>query len=293
MTIGKKLSESFSRNMTGKIVCDFFIYLFPLIHIHASYLHGHDSGDILAAGFVKKYIQFVKQYPTIPHLSDEAMDFISESYCKLRSNESSRALPVTARLLETLIRLSTAHARCRLASSVTLDDCTQAFAILSFAMYTEGNPARDDNTDDERISVPRIRSHSSKMNDSSGEDDEEDIIRDDNKLSRAARKIAGLREGPTSEATTDHSQPKRTRCDNAGDIASIDRARYNQFQRGLVTFMTRMHLDPCTVEEALAGVNSEPGVAPFTREEIIPFLVRLELSERIMFNSEDDNIHLM
>ena len=51
-------------------------------------------------------------------LSGEAMEAIGDFYSELRQTSDQRALPVTVRTLETVIRLSTAAARARLAKSV-------------------------------------------------------------------------------------------------------------------------------------------------------------------------------
>lgn len=45
--------------------------------------------------------------------------------------------PLTARTLETLIRLSTAHAKARLSPKVTEDDAKEAEAVLRFALFKE------------------------------------------------------------------------------------------------------------------------------------------------------------
>lgn len=44
-------------------------------------------------------------------------------------------MPVTARQLETLIRLSIAMAKARLATEVTKDDAEKAYNLLHFAMF--------------------------------------------------------------------------------------------------------------------------------------------------------------
>lgn len=50
---------------------------------------------------------------------------------------------MTARTLETLIRLSTAHAKARLSNTVTVDDAKQAYAVLRFALFKE-MPEKED-----------------------------------------------------------------------------------------------------------------------------------------------------
>ena len=72
---------------------------------------------LLAPEFVKKYLEIAKCMK--PALTEEACEMIGEEYAKLRSQDFenqdvARTQPVTARALETLIRLSTAHAKARL-----------------------------------------------------------------------------------------------------------------------------------------------------------------------------------
>ena len=55
----------------------------------------------------------------------------------MRSKQDDKTLPVTARSLETIIRLSSAHAKARLSQLVEVKDCEGAMDILSFALYHE------------------------------------------------------------------------------------------------------------------------------------------------------------
>ena len=96
----------------------------PIFEEHDQLLHGKvRTRRVVTSLFMKKYIQLARARK--PVLTREACDAISTEYAKLRAQEmagSGRAKtqPVTARTLETLIRLSTAHAKARLSRKVQL-----------------------------------------------------------------------------------------------------------------------------------------------------------------------------
>lgn len=48
-------------------------------------------------------------------------------------------MPVTIRTLETIIRLSTAHAKLRLSKNVEVEDCKIALNLLEYALFGEEN----------------------------------------------------------------------------------------------------------------------------------------------------------
>jgi len=115
-----------------------------------------DESTLLSVEFVKKYILYAKQ-KHVPTLSEAAATRISEAYADLRARVSSsdtdraRTLPITARTLETLIRLASAHAKCHLRHLVTELDATAAIDLLHYALFSETRcqPADDDETNDD------------------------------------------------------------------------------------------------------------------------------------------------
>ncbi|KGQ02121.1 hypothetical protein PAAG_11072 [Paracoccidioides lutzii Pb01] len=96
--------------------------------------------EVLSMPFIKKYIQYAKSRIK-PVLTKGAADHIVATYSSLRNDELSgnqrKTSPMTARTLETLIRLSTAHAKARLSSRVEEKDAKVAESILRFALFKE------------------------------------------------------------------------------------------------------------------------------------------------------------
>merc|ERR1711949_142796 len=85
---------------------------------------------------MKKYIHIAKCIK--PVLTDAACSMLADEYANLRCNDFesgiARTQTVTARALETLIRLATAHAKARL-SKVVEEDAELAIELVQFAYF--------------------------------------------------------------------------------------------------------------------------------------------------------------
>ncbi|KAK5950344.1 MCM DNA helicase complex subunit [Knufia fluminis] len=94
----------------------------------------------ISMAFIKKYIQYAKSRVK-PVLTKAASEYIVNCYGGLRNDDMQanirRTSPMTARTLETLIRLSTAHAKARLSGEVSVYDAVEAEKILRFALFKE------------------------------------------------------------------------------------------------------------------------------------------------------------
>uniref|UniRef100_G3NKN7 DNA replication licensing factor MCM3 n=1 Tax=Gasterosteus aculeatus aculeatus TaxID=481459 RepID=G3NKN7_GASAC len=107
---------------------------------HNNLLHGskRKRDKIVSKEFMRKYIHIAKA--VTPVLTEEAANHIAEEYSRLRSQEQmgadmARTSPVTARTLETLIRLSTAHAKARMSKAVEREDSEVAVELVQFAYF--------------------------------------------------------------------------------------------------------------------------------------------------------------
>ncbi|KAF5900445.1 maternal DNA replication licensing factor mcm3-like, partial [Clarias magur] len=103
-------------------------------------LYGHrkKKEKVVTMEFIRKYIHVAKLVK--PVLTQEASNYIAEEYTKLRShdqvnNELARTMPVTARALETMIRLATAHAKARMSKNIELRDAEAALELMQFAYF--------------------------------------------------------------------------------------------------------------------------------------------------------------
>ena len=89
-----------------------------------------------------------------PELTEGARDFIANRYAEMRCRQDERTLPVTARTLETVIRLASAHAKARLSHVVEAEpDCEVAMDILSFALYHEHSNQNTSNAPELPVAV--------------------------------------------------------------------------------------------------------------------------------------------
>lgn len=136
--------------------------------LHAGIREASDQEQILSIPFVRRYIHYAKQRVR-PVLSPEAAAYITSTYSDLRNDPLAhgqrRTAPITARTLETLIRLSTAHARARLSARVEEADAEVAHQILRYALYREV-------TEPGRHKRRRIEQESPVILDSEDDDDE-------------------------------------------------------------------------------------------------------------------------
>ncbi|MHA1287535.1 MAG: minichromosome maintenance protein MCM, partial [Candidatus Thorarchaeota archaeon] len=84
----------------------------------------------ISPAFLKKYIGYSNRY-VIPQLTPEAAEVIENFYVGLRkSAEGGAAVPITARQLESLVRLSEARARMALQPKVSKEDAQAAVRLM-------------------------------------------------------------------------------------------------------------------------------------------------------------------
>ena len=112
----------------------------PIYEKYDALLHGNSrkkTDKIVSVQFMKKYIHIAKCIK--PVLSEAACEMLADEYANLRSDDFeagvARTQTVTARALETLIRLATAHAKARLSKVVEEEDAELAIELVQFAYF--------------------------------------------------------------------------------------------------------------------------------------------------------------
>ena len=110
-----------------------------------------EKKDILTRDFLRKYIHYAKNKYN-PQLTKEANEFISKSWVKLREKSvtdelKGKIIPITARTLESLIRIATAFAKARLSNKVERQDCENALELVADSIFHEN--IRENNYDDD------------------------------------------------------------------------------------------------------------------------------------------------
>ena len=112
----------------------------PIYEKYDALLHGNSrkkTDKIVSVQFMKKYVHIAKCIK--PVLSEAACDMLADEYANLRSDDFeagvARTQTVTARALETLIRLATAHAKARLSKGVEEEDAELAIELVQYAYF--------------------------------------------------------------------------------------------------------------------------------------------------------------
>ena len=114
----------------------------------------------------KKYISYVKK-KIFPKLTEGAKDEIRNFYVSLRNTGGNKnevkPIPISARQLEALIRLSEASARVRLSDKITKDDARRAIRILTRCLHEVGVDPETGKIDIDRIATGISTAQRSKI----------------------------------------------------------------------------------------------------------------------------------
>ncbi|CAL5427500.1 unnamed protein product [Camellia sinensis] len=227
--------------------------------------------DTLTIKFLKKYIHYAK-HRIQPELTDEASDNIATAYAELR-NASSNAktgggtLPITARTLETIIRLSTAHAKLKLSRQVLKSDVEAALKLLNFAIYHKELTEMEDREQEREKELERKR----KADHDGGND------------GRAGHVDTSVRGGRTEAMEVDEPPPA------AQSSVNVSSERLEAFNTLFGQHVREHHVDRISIQDIETTVNSRSAV-PYSRAEIMFLLEKLG-DDKIMIH--EDTVYIL
>jgi DNA replication licensing factor MCM3 len=275
----------------------------PMLHSGVTITVGRGTNrrtEVCSIPFIKKYIQYAKREK--PILTKGAADHIVGVYSALRNDEldsgTRRTSPITARTLETLIRLSTAHAKARLSKRVEAKDAEIAEQILRFALFKEvvedsrkkrrrvthdpdamstDNDSSGDEDGDEAEPTPAARSGGPNTRRNPGstvtpaaDEEEDDDVNDDlynvtpkttRTTQRSGRGTAGSSSQVSAASSRPASQLPATQTDSQDSQPGITAPRLQLFQTALGQLIDGPLFanDAADVEPLVAAVNARIG----------------------------------
>lgn len=126
---------------------------------------GEDVGDarmttnctgesIVGQDFLRRYVAYAKKIS--PLLSESAQTLVSQHYVQLRAEQQEGGkdgFMVTARTLEAIVRLATAHAKLRLSLTVEDEDVMGAMDILRASVHAATNASAQRQQDEEDVAA--------------------------------------------------------------------------------------------------------------------------------------------
>ncbi|KAL3522675.1 hypothetical protein ACH5RR_015509 [Cinchona calisaya] len=225
-------------------------------------LHGRKASckhEILTIDFLKKYILYAK-HRIQPELTNEvalASDQIATVYAELRSaslnaKNGPGTLPITVRTLETIIRLSTAHAKLRLRRQVLKSDVDAALQVLNFAIYHQ------ELTEMEEPEQERER-------------DIERKLRADNDAGNTDRFQQGRSERENCNAPNKTTEREAIEVDPAETEANLLLERLEAFTAALGRHRHTQHIEQMSVAD-IEGVVNGGGSVPCSKAEIMDLI---------------------
>ncbi|KRX27048.1 DNA replication licensing factor MCM3, partial [Trichinella nelsoni] len=260
-----------------------------------------ENEHILTLDFLRKYIQYAKKIN--PVFTENACEYISEKYADLRAfdekhSDKEKTMPVTARMLETMIRLSTAFAKIRFGKKITTADAEKAYSLLSYAKPQErldSNESKkkksklniDEEDDDE--STPKRKFTSKRKKTKKGDETAEDVYEFDSESSDGEEISFQQSKQRLRQSTQQQSREEDEEDTTQTPAISVD--RFSAFRRHLRQVFDNRRTELMNKDEAIASIQEEAGNNRYSNGEIVAALERLSDENSIMI--ADGNIFLI
>ena len=272
----------------------------PLLHGGAAAGGNVARGEeLLNLDFVKKYLHYAKKKCAAPVMTEEAREMIAVKYAELRGRQDGRTLPVTARSLETLIRLSTAHAKARLSATVEEQDAAMAVEMVSFALYHDidaPGSGKENGQEATEEGEQEARDDDDGGDDGGAEEDAEDAEDAERKRAREEQ-MTDEEDMEQDEENVDGRASKRGKvsgddADGESVAAAMDpdSERFKTIMSKMSGLFETTRKESLTIAELLSELNDDAEVL-FGRAEVEKGLAAAEELNRIMYLEDDGEIH--
>ncbi|XP_057283469.1 DNA replication licensing factor MCM3 [Pezoporus wallicus] len=258
-------------------------------------LHGphRRKEKIVSMEFMRKYIHVAKMIK--PVLTEESANYIAEEYSRLRSQDQmnpdiAMTSPVTARTLETLIRLSTAHAKARMNKTVDLQDAEAALELVQFAYF-------------KKVLEKEKKRKKQAEDDSETEKEDEESQPKEERRTRRRKKARTGDEGDSydpydfSDAEEEMPEvqahtPKTPEASAAGEAKKPELAepRLKAFKARLLEVFKASHAQSVGLKSMMESINRD-NPEPFSQDEVKVALAHMQDDNQIMVS--DDIIFLI
>ncbi|XP_068564804.1 DNA replication licensing factor MCM3 [Cebidichthys violaceus] len=266
---------------------------------HNNLLHGtkRKRDKIVSKEFMRKYIHIAKA--VTPVLTEEAANHIAEEYARLRSQEQmgadmARTSPVTARTLETLIRLSTAHAKARMSKAVELEDSEVAVELVQFAYFKKvlekekkrSRQERDSGSEEEEESSTQSSQKTAKKRGRRGSQGSEPYSPYD---FSEQQEVPEIQAGTPKPAKPQREEEPMDAASQAEDSA-LSAERLKEFKSSLFAVFQSAHAQSVKMTNLTEDIN-KGRESRFTEPEVRSALARMQDDNQVMV--ADDIIFLI
>lgn len=256
----------------------------PIYEKYDALLHGNSrkkTDKIVSGQFIKKYVHIAKCIR--PMMTDEASQLIAEAYADLRSvdldENRARTQPVTARALETLIRLATAHAKARLSKLVERQDAETAIELVQFAYFKEVT------------SKAGKRKRRMSGHDSGNDSQEEEEEMDEPQQEQVVEEVPASKR-PRKELSQQETVLLQPTAAPAKEKIQVTEARYKHFMSLLYKCtMEKYQAQSLEMDDIRKFLTKTEKNQPFTEEELDVLLDKMQDDNKVMRSG--DTVYLI
>lgn len=246
--------------------------------------------EVYSIPFIQKFLLYVKTFAE-PNLSEEAEQCVIDAFEDFRSRQDVKTLPVTPRMIETMIRLGTAHAKCRLSTQVSAEDIQVALQVMQYALYhdTELRPKPNAKGTREKGGTNANNSNQENPKPDGGDDSQSrgggnEGGKDDDGSSMISEKSTSKRKRAADADPEPKHQPKQKEQKRSQQLETSSQGttgRYGVFTAALLHVVKENRAEiEVNLDEVVAQANQSGG-QEFGEEEVAAMLERLEAEQKI------------